>query len=155
MTKFRQISFSDLRFCDIKRMAKVSMAIAALSIGGFIYLIYRSENLLMFDWFADLGLNDTILKLRDVFGQINLWDWTVYNMPGALWLFSYLFLIDSIWEDNNSYSFKCFIMILPVAAIVSELLQFFKIFPGTFDILDVFSYILSILLYLTIKISNK
>lgn len=109
----------------------------------------------MFNWFDDLGLNDIVMKWRDGYSYTNLWEWVKYNMPAGLWLFSYMFIIDSIWEDDRNPFYKCFIIILPIVAIASEIMQSYKILPGTFDILDVISYVFAILLFITIKITSK
>lgn len=147
------ISISQIH--NLKRIWKFLIAIIVLTFGGLIYVVFRSEELLMFDWFNTLELNGVVVKLREEYGHNNLWEWVNYNMPAGLWLFSYMFIIDSIWEDNNNPIYKCFIVILPVFAITSELLQFINILPGTFDIWDVISYVFAILLFIIIKSTNK
>lgn len=140
---------------NIKRITKVLTALVALFFGGLVYIVFRRESLLMFNWFYELGLKDIIIGLRQEYGQMNLLEWVRYNMPAALWLFSYLFIIDSIWEDNNNPKYRFFILILPTIAVVSEIMQFFEILPGTFDLLDVAGYLLATLLFITIKILSK
>lgn len=133
---------------------KLVVAIILLFVGGLIYVIFRSDNLLMFYWFRDLGLDGIVIKLKEEYGQMNIWYWVRYNMPAGLWLLSYMFIIDSIWDDGNGYAYKYFITILPITAIFSEAIQFFHLLPGTFDILDIISYVFAILFFITLKISN-
>ena len=72
-------------------------------------------------------------------------------MPAGLWLFSYLFIIDSVWGNYKRSVYKCFLCTLPIMAITSELLQYFGILSGTFDFLDLMSYISAIFLFIFIK----
>lgn len=145
-------SNTSFQFPYMRSVLKSSLAIVLLIFGGFIYVIFRSEDLLMFNWFRSLGLNNIVIKLRDGYGLMNIQDWVKYNMPAGLWLFSYMLVIDSIWDDSNSSAYKYFITILPVFAIISEVMQFFQILPGTFDIMDVIIYVFAIFLFLTIKL---
>ena len=135
----------------LTRMAEATIGLVALTIGGLIYIRYRSENLLMFDWFDNLNLSSLIDELRTSTDTTSLYGWIKYNMPAGLWLFSYMFVIDSIWwKDRNNY-YICFLYALPILAITSELMQLFKLCPGTFDILDIISYFLAILIFLITK----
>lgn len=154
MKRIEQICISDFHL-PIKRFMKVIIAIIILFAGGLIYVIFRSDNLLMFSLFHYLGLDGIVIKLREGYGQMIIWDWVRYNMPAGLWLFSYMFIIDSIWNNSNSPAYKCFITTLPIIAIISEAMQFFHILPGTFDIRDMISYVFAISLFLIIKVSNK
>ena len=72
-------------------------------------------------------------------------------MPAGLWLFSYLFIIDSVWGNYKKSVYNCFLCTLPIMAITSELLQYFSILSGTFDFLDLMSYISAIFLFIFIK----
>ena len=46
------------------RILKVIIALVLLSIGGLIYLTFRGENLLMFNWLNELDLMYQIDNLR-------------------------------------------------------------------------------------------
>ena len=136
---------------DYKRTIKVTIGIVALSVGGLIYILYRSDNLLMFSWFHKLGMSDYICNLRADYGKNSIFDWVKYSMPAGLWLFSYLFIIDSVWENQKNVVFKCYLYALPIMAITSELMQYFDILSGTFDFIDLMSYISAIILFIFIK----
>ena len=43
---------------DYKRTIKVTIGIVALSVGGIIYILYRTDSLLMFSWFQKLGMSE-------------------------------------------------------------------------------------------------
>lgn len=131
---------------------KILIASASLLIGGLIYVIYRTENLLMFSWFSNLGLSENILFLRKSFGGYALCPWGKYNMPAALWLFAYLYIIDAIWSNYQlTKLYKIFFWFMPILSILSEIFQLFHLLPGTFDILDMATYIMAIIIYFLIN----
>ena len=152
MTSLGAIS---LKRNNMNRIVKLLIAIISLCLGGLIYIVFRSEDLLMFRWFDSLGLHGIVSQLRFDYGQTNIWNWVNYNMPACLWLFSYMFVMDALWNDGNNMIYQVFIYVLPVVAILSELLQLVNIIPGTFDLLDLASYAISIILFITIKKLSK
>lgn len=106
----------------------------------------------MFSWFDALGLSDTIELLRINYGETSIYDWVKFNLPAALWLFAYLYVMDSVWSEyKGRFVFYAFLGIIPIAAIASEFMQYFSLLPGTFDIYDVLSYVAAIILYLAIN----
>ena len=73
-------------------------------------------------------------------------------MPAALWLYAYLYVIDTIWDKSHtSILYKSFFWLMPAISILSEILQLFHILPGTFDILDVGSYVGVVIIYFIIN----
>jgi hypothetical protein len=107
----------------------------------------------MFSWFNKLHLNDIVCALRENYGNSETFDFIKFNSPAALWLFSYMLLIDAIWfKFGQCAIYLFFISILPCIAISSEILQYFALVPGTFDIKDLIAYIVSIFTYLIIKL---
>ena len=75
-------------------------------------------------------------------------------MPAGLWLFAYMFIIDSVWGKEKNNTKKVYLYALPVVAIVSEIMQYVSILPGTFDIMDLLCYALAILIFTIINISH-
>lgn len=136
---------------DKIRIVEFITAFVALAIGGLIYVLYRSDNLLMFEWFQRIGISNIIRDMRENTETQNLYGWVKNSMPAGLWLLSYLFVIDSIWWREKHTIYYIFIYVLPFLAICSEFLQFFGIMPGTFDISDLLSYVLAFLLFIIIK----
>lgn len=133
------------------RSIKVYIALIALAIGSLIYIIFRSKNLLMFQWFDTLNLTSIVNDLRNNYSQIPIYSWIKYSMPAGLWLFAYMYIIDAIWGKEYISFKRAFLWTLPIIAILSEFLQLMKILPGTFDVLDILSYIFAISLYTIIK----
>lgn len=131
---------------------KVWVASILLIIGGLIYVIFRSESLIMFSWFDKLGLSENIYSLRFGFGNNDIYPWVIYNLPAALWLLAYLYVIDAIWYKHDNYKlYKPFLWLMPFIAFFSEFLQLLHVMPGTFDILDVMAYTCAVIIYLTIN----
>lgn len=135
----------------MKRLAEATIGLVALALGGLIYVRYRSESLLMFDWFQNLGLRDLVKSIRMNATNSELFGWVKFNMPAGLWLLAYMFMIDSVWGKEKNYVYLYFLYILPFLAITSELMQISGLLPGTFDVMDLFCYVFAILLFVIIK----
>lgn len=116
--------------------------------GGLIYILFRSDKLLMFRWFKIIGISQLVRFLRNIsFIKITIVpSWIKYSLPDGLWIFSYVSLMILIWGYKISKISALWIFTLPVIAVVSELGQLLKIFPGTFDICDLAIYLFSTLL---------
>ena len=74
-----------------------------------------------------------------------------YNLPAGLWLFAYMFVIDAVWGKDKNRVSMYFLYVLPLLAVASEFMQFVGLLPGTFDVMDLLSYVSAILLFLIIK----
>ena len=65
-----------------------------VTLGSFIYILFRSKHLLVFHWFNSLGLYPVILTARQYF---NIYEqipaWLIYSLPNGLWAYSFMFLI--------------------------------------------------------------
>lgn len=128
------------------------LSFTTLFIGGVLYLMYRSECLVMFDWCKAIGIYPFIKQLRP---QGDFDSWWFYSLPDGLWLFSYIILIGAIWTFDMRKSLL-FSVPLIVIAIGSELLQIPHIVRGTFDIIDLLCYIAgSVIGFFYIKKLNK
>lgn len=103
--------------------------------GGMIYIIYRSESLLMFSWFNKLSINPLIEMLRS-YNNFLLPKWVVYSLPNGLWAFSLLNGIILIWNDISNKHFLFWLLLIVFLLIMSELGQFFGLIQGTFDKTD-------------------
>lgn len=134
------------------RIAEVVLSFVVLTVGGLIYVGYRDKSLLMFRWFEKLGISNEVDAFREFVNSGGIYGWVKYCLPDGLWLFAYMFLIGSIWGDSKSWRSYVFLYSLPIVALISEILQYFGLLPGTFDWMDIASYLFAILLYETIKI---
>lgn len=133
-----------------RSMIKIIISLCALFAGGTIYLLWRSDTLLMFYWLEQLGIIDVIKGFRINLASYRntLPNWFIYSLPNALWFYSGLLLLKKIWEDispnDGIYWIICFCLI----AFGSEIIQIFNLIGGTFDFVDLFLMIIAGLLFL-------
>ena len=115
--------------------------ITPIIIGGFIYILFREENLLMFSWFMSIGLDNLINDFRDVvILQNQIPDWVTYSLPDGIWIYSLTSLMLIIWSRDLSKFKYLWLLIGPTIAITLEFGQLLNIFSGTFDSLDLLFY---------------
>jgi|APGre2960657505_1045072.scaffolds.fasta_scaffold38147_2 hypothetical protein len=107
-----------------------------LLIGGLLYILFRSTDIRMFKWFSIIGLDNLIYLLREVFFQFknDLPCWTYYSLPDGLWVYAFTSSLLILW--NGRLTFWLSLPLLTGTFV--EIAQGLKIFPGTFDILDLF-----------------
>lgn len=103
-----------------------------LLIGGLIYLLFRNESLLMFKWFDNLGLLEQIKELRAAISPVKsiLPNWIYYSLADGLWTYAFVsaYLI--------YYKVDYWLLLPFLLSIGVEILQYFQLFQGTFDVLD-------------------
>lgn len=124
---------------------KASLSLLLLFLGGVIYLIFRSKHLPMFDWVKVIHLDGYVNQLRDGFSGIDLPTFVKYCLPNGLWMASYTLIIDAFIDEENNKNF--WIFILPGISVFLEILQFFHITAGTFDLGDILCYITPAIVY--------
>lgn len=132
-------------------------------IGGFIYVFFRTDKLLMFKWFNVLKLSNWIKYLREttIPYKSRLPDWLLYSLPDGLWVFSYVSLLLYFWKGEiKSQNFIWFFFI-PIFAVLSEFMQLLDVVSGTFDYVDLLFYFLGLIIPFVvfsnslIKIKNR
>ena len=128
------------------------LSLVILLLGGLIYIIFRDKSLLMFNWFDAIGIGNEIDGLRRLFQGEGIYGWVKYSLPDGLWAFSYMFLVDAVWNGSKLISSYIFIYSLPFFALLSEFFQYFSLLPGVFDWVDVASYLFAIILFVIIKL---
>ena len=103
-----------------------------LLIGGLIYLLFRNESLIMFKWFDNLGLLEQIKELRATLNPMKsiLPNWIYYSLADGLWTYAFVsaYLI--------YYKVDYWLLLPFLLSIGVEILQYFQLFQGTFDVLD-------------------
>ena len=127
-----------------------AMSAISLFCGGCIYLLFRSETLLMFMWADALQLKDSILQIRQQFTSFQAPEIIIYALPDGLWSLSYILFIEAFWFGEK----KTWILasIIPAIGFLSELLQFLGLIQGTFDIWDAIFYILPFIIFYGVKL---
>ena len=101
-----------------------------LVVSLLLYTLFRTRDTIVNQVFIHLlGFRPPVLHLPQA-------PWVVYNLPGALWLYSFLWF--------TSLSRSKFLTLLPLAlALGIETVQLLHLTDGTFDALDVLFYLLS------------
>jgi len=130
-----------------------------LFIAAMIYIGARPLSLKMFHWVSLLGGNEFLFIIRQNISQFNhnIPYLIIYNLPSALWIYSYTYIILILWgQERTSVYKKLWIISVPTLAIVPEFLQKVSLISGTFDLIDVFGNLLGILFACSIyKVSFK
>jgi hypothetical protein len=116
----------------------------SLLVGGGIYLAFRTEGLLMFDWAHAVGLLPGLSALRSYtlpYAQ-NLPEWLLYSVPDGAWVYSSTAFFGRMWRGGPRLPRLAWTWWAAVVAIGSELAQhpWFEWVPGTFDAVDVLCY---------------
>jgi hypothetical protein len=106
----------------------------------------------MFNWFEKFIMTETVSSIREITMtyQKDFPSWFLYSLPDGLWIFSYVCLIQSIWGSTDGAYKYFWIFIIPVLALILEIGQLLKLYPGTFDIIDLFFYLIGFFLPFTI-----
>ncbi len=141
----------ELSFIQVKcSRVQITLSIIALLIGGTIYIFFRSDNLILFDWLYSIGIKNILSDIRTDFlsyNRINIPNWAKYSLPDGLWIFSYMLLVNVINKEANDSMSKLIIYFLPSIAIIWEFAQALHYVPGMFDYLDLVFYLFFILLF--------
>ena len=135
----------------MSKVLKITSALFFFAIGGCIYIAFRSTSLRMFGWLDDLGLHEFIVSVRKISSNIQIPEFIRFCIPDGLWTLSYIILMDVIWYPyvKRQLLFCC---IVPLVGGLSEVLQYFRVVKGTFDVMDLCCYIVPYIIYLILKI---
>ena len=114
-----------------------------LFVGILIYIFLRPDDLI----YNDLFSSPIKIKINTNSKVVNF---LVYSLPNGLWSMSFSQLIFHIYKIRT---LKIIILssIMLFVGIIIELLQYQSFMNGTFDINDIFSYIISYLIVLFIQ----
>jgi len=125
-----------------------------LLIGGMIYILFRQDNLKMFDWLNYLGLEPVIKFLRANI-TLELPDWIIYSLPDGIWIFALMNLMIILWKGEiNSRNFIWLMMPFSFA-VLNEIGQGLGFVTGTFSYPDLLFYLIGgIIPLLSIKESK-
>lgn len=124
-----------------------------ISIGAFIYILFRKESLTVFLWLDKVSLLDTATILRDiVFGfKDKMPTIILYSLPDGIWVYSATYLMLIIWNGNMKNISAMFWILAPLLlSIGAELLQSIHIVQGTFCFYDMAFYIIGFIIPVTI-----
>ncbi len=103
--------------------------------GGIIYLLFRSDSLMMFHWTDAIGLKPVLDNMRDycMTIQINNMNWFFFSLPDGLWVYSFTSFMLIVWGSEFSKHSLFWISIGPILAMGGEIGQALGLVRGTFD----------------------
>ncbi len=135
---------------NIKKNVLILFSIICITFGGLIYLIFRPRTLLMFYCIPNTFISKLDKLNYYINIKINIPDFLIYNLPTALWTISYIIFMQLIWYNNKGIYRFLWIYTFPFFLCLIEILQIISFVPGIFDVLDILSYILPIIISLMI-----
>ena len=106
--------------------------ILPMFIGGVIYVLFRSNELLMFRWFEFLKIDRVVYSLREYtfYYRKYIPESILFSLPDCLWVYSFTMFL-------SFYVKNIFLIMIPcIGSVLTEICQLWFI-PGTFDIMDV------------------
>lgn len=138
----------------------IILSAASLLAGGIIYTLFRPSEALFLNWPHAFELSRWINLIRKESLQFtsHFPNWVVYSLPNAFWAFAYALLITAIWSGSISRLKYFWTTSIPLLVYGYEILQYFRVIPGTFCIQDLVlgtaGLLAGILIGLTIKTEN-
>lgn len=120
--------------------------------GTVIYLLLRCDSIILFKWFDSILLTKSIDYFRAFFlpYRSHIPSWVTYSLPDGLWGYALLSTLLIIWR-NDFNILRIWICIAIFAGPFLELMQYKNYLPGTYDLIDIFTYLffssLSILVF--------
>lgn len=131
--------------------AEYCLGLLFLICGCAIYLLFRSRSLNIYQWCAALGFSSIINNLRAQVQDWNISDFVKFSLPDGLYCTAYILIIDAIWYKDKGLIKNIIISIVPFVTISSEVIQYFGLVKGTFDIYDLTCYAIPPLIYMLLK----
>lgn len=134
---------SAVRCARLQRL-KIVVAVLAFTAGAMVYVLYRGTDLIGHRLLFALGLGDmltTVQQMAPPLTNPTLWHMSCV-VPDGLWILSYVLIISYINRHETLTKRMLIGAIIPLAGILSELLQLTGHLPGVYDPLDIVAYIL-------------
>ncbi|MDD2666875.1 MAG: hypothetical protein PHX87_02600 [Candidatus Peribacteraceae bacterium] len=109
--------------------------------GSLIYVLWRSEQLLVFRWIETARLLDAVTMIRINVQTHALYEWFLFSFPAGLWAYSFSSAMCLVWRRAGwCWSGFAWLSIAPSLAIGGELIQVVVSGLGTFDVIDLAFY---------------
>lgn len=140
-------SKTEPRCIAAERVAGVLLLVA----GGMIYLLFRPRVLLMFLVADSMNAGGLVDSLRHWTTDYAMPPFVTYSLPAGLWAASYVLIADSFTRTQPTAGRLLATAIAPTLGLVSELMQYAGILPGTADVADAACYIVPYMVYLLTK----
>lgn len=131
---------------------RTTVAIVSLIAGCLVYLFFR-QDILAVHWIGNPKWIEPFRINIGYDGNI-LTYCLLYCLSDALWFFS-LLILQFQFYDRSVVLCKILLYLTIALPFVLEILQYFKIITGTFDILDIMFYLTVLLIVLKIEHHEK
>jgi hypothetical protein len=108
--------------------------------GTAVYLLWRSPTLLVFSWVRASGVDGIVMTIRAIVRPMVelLPGWFLYSLPDGLWVYSFTAFLLATWRGTPpSVATFAWLLAPTTLAVGGEVLQAFRVVPGTFDIADI------------------
>jgi hypothetical protein len=103
-----------------------------LLLGLIIYFLFRkTSGLVVSQYFGWVWANKVVFSAPNFIR---------YNLPDGLWLYSFTSAQQTIWGEEITLKNLIWVLLVPIIAFLSELLQSLGLVRGTFDFLDLVIY---------------
>lgn len=114
-------------------------------VGGLIYVLFRAQHLLMFQWFEAMGLGATVQAARAFAAPHahQLPGWVLYSLPDGAWVYAATAANALIWRDAPGLSRTFWVWACASIAIGGEIAQLSGAVPGVFDPIDLLAYLVA------------
>ena len=123
------------------KIIRLALANLMKTIGISIYVLFRKD-IVFFEW-----ISPTLLKPLNMDNHFWGGHFIVYCLPDGLWYFALLLFQSTFLENKPSSKLLFYFSILLPFAL--EILQLYGITPGTFDLMDIATYILTLIIFFT------
>lgn len=133
---------------------KVFIGVIFLLSGCCIYFLFRSKTLRIYQWCSAIGISDSIDVCRGYLQGWHIPDVVKYSFPDGLYNAAYILFMDAIWSKVKSSYKYAIILLVPFFTITSELLQYYGIIKGTYDVYDLTCYSAPVFIYIIFRINN-
>lgn len=143
------MNYSKLNTPNIRIASETILGVIFLLCGCFIYLLFRSKTLYIHQWGHTLGLSKVIDTLRKQVEGWNVSEFIKFSLPDGLYCAAYILIMDAIWHNDKRKIKYYIISFVPFITISSELLQYFGLVMGTFDLYDLMCYMIPLIIYFT------
>jgi len=124
----------------VKNYKPLLLVILPVLIGTAIYVIWRPDTLIVFQWARALGLLPIVNSSRQALaeGYKFVPSWVIYSLPNALWIFSYAIVISYLWRSKEKGIVRTMWLLSPIILGVGyEFMQLIRVIPGTFCQFDI------------------
>ena len=136
------------RICRIYHLLAWLVAISLLLGGSLVYMLFRPQNLLMFNVLDKIGILSYLQSIRLQVDTVKMPEFIVYSLPGGLWTTSYLLMMFLLTKYHTCRMRLLLALPLPILTIVEEFMQLLGWCPGTFDIDDIICYIVPLSIFI-------